>query len=295
MSTRPKVFGFPGQGAQAAGMGAELFDRFPALTAEADALLGYSIAALCRDNPDGALLRTEYAQPALYTVEALALLAHREQDPVPADYLAGHSLGEYTALFAAGVFDFGTGLRLVQRRGELMGRAGGGSMAAVLGLELPAVRELLDRFGLTELDVALHNAPGQIALAGPVAEIDRLVEAAAEAEVRCIRLNVSGPFHSRHMRAAAEEFADFLAGFELAEPRVPVLANATARPHRAGEVADALVRQITQPVLWEQSVRHLIELAAPADGFDFVELGPGRTLTGMVDRIRRAAVPARAA
>lgn len=284
-----RILAFPGQGAQATGMGGELFDRFPEVVAEADAILGYSTAGLCRCNPDGALARTQYAQPALFVVETLALLAHRQDDPGPADYMIGHSLGEYTALHAAGVFDFGTGLRLVRRRGELMSRAGQGGMAAVLGLDGDDVTALLGRLGLHELDVALVNAPGQVAVAGPDDVIDALLEGAAEASVRCVRLNVSGAFHSRYQRDAAEEFARSLANVPLAAPAVPVIANVTARPHRPERIAEDLVRQLVQPVRWTESIEWLL---AQADGdLEFIELGPGTTLTGMLRRIQAALAP----
>lgn len=282
-----KVFGFPGQGAQATGMGAEVFATLPALVAEADDVLGYSIADLCRDNPGNSLLRTRYAQPALYVVEALTLLARPGGTAEGADYLVGHSVGELAALFAAGVFDFATGLRLVVRRGELMADSPPGSMAALLGVGPAEVDELLVGFGLTELDVALYNAPGQIALAGPHEGIDKLVAAAEQAEVKCVRLNTSGPFHSRYMAAAATEFGRYLAGFPLAEPKIPVLANATGLPYEHGTIAEGLVRQMTSPVRWHQSVRHLLTLAEQAgEEVEFTELGPGSTLTGMLTRIR---------
>jgi len=278
-----QVIGFPGQGSQAKGMGRELFPEYPELVAEADAVLGYSIERRCLDDPQGELRSTRFAQPALYVVEALAYLRHRQDHPEP-EALMGHSVGEYAALFAAGVFDFATGLRLVRRRGELMADGTPGTMAALLGLDLPEVRDLLERSELTELDVALHNAPGQVALAGPEEAVDQLVEVAATADVKCVRLNVSGPFHSRYMRQAARGFAEELARVELAAPRIPVVANATALPHEPGRVADALVAQIVQPVLWRESVERFLA----DEESTFVELGPGTTLTGMVQRIRQA-------
>ncbi|MEU9238528.1 ACP S-malonyltransferase [Streptomyces sp. NPDC048385] len=280
-----QVIGFPGQGAQSKGMGHELFAEYPELVAQADEVLGYSIERLCLEDPRGELRGTRFAQPALYVVEALAWLRHRRDHTEP-DVLMGHSVGEYAALFAAGVFDFATGLRLVRRRGELMADGTPGTMAALLGLDLPEVGDLLERSELTALDVALHNAPGQVALAGPEEAVDRLVDVAAEVDVKCVRLNVSGPFHSRYMREAAQGFAAELTRVELAAPRVPVVANATAVPYEPGRVADALVAQITEPVLWRESVERLLDAAD--DEFTFVELGPGTTLTGMVQRIRRS-------
>ncbi|RKN47290.1 [acyl-carrier-protein] S-malonyltransferase [Streptomyces hoynatensis] len=279
-----RVLGFPGQGAQKKGMGEDLFALFPQLTARAEEVLGYSVEQLCVEDPDGALRRTEFAQPALYVVEALAYLRHCSLRPGEADRLLGHSVGEYAALFAAGVFDFVTGLRLVKRRGELMSRATAGTMAAVLGLEPPGVRELLSRAGLTGLDLALHNAPGQVALAGPEPEVERLLAVTAEEGVRCVRLNVSGPFHSRYLRQAAERYAGFLRTVTFGSPRVPVIANATARPHRPGRIARDLVAQLTSPVRWVDSINGL-----RAQGeLDFTELGPGTTLTGMLRRILQA-------
>ncbi|EFC81300.1 ACP S-malonyltransferase [Parafrankia sp. EUN1f] len=277
-----KVIGFPGQGAQKAGMGADLFADFGELVAAADAVLGYSVAELCVENPDGALLLTQHAQPALYVVEALAYLRHRQADPTPPDYLLGHSIGEFAALFAAGVFDFVTGLRLVARRGELMSRCTGGTMAAVLGLAAEEVDDLLARPGLAELDVALYNAPGQIVLAGPEDAVDTLLRETAGTAVRAVRLNVSGPFHSRYMKPAAVEFERYAREFDLAPPEIPVIANVTARPHVPDEIAHTLARQICEPVQWERSIRLLLA----AGEFDLVELGPGKTLAGMVDRIR---------
>jgi trans-AT polyketide synthase/acyltransferase/oxidoreductase domain-containing protein len=269
-------------------MGAEVFPAFPDLVAEADDTLGYSITQLCLGNPDNTLLRTQYAQPALYVVEALTLLAHRRSASESPDYLVGHSVGEFAALFAAGVFDFGTGLRLVMRRGELMADSPPGSMAALLGVDLAEVDELVVRFDLTDLDVALFNAPGQIALAGPHAAVDRLVAAAEQSELKCVRLNTSGPFHSRYMADAATEFGRSLAGVPLAEPKVPVVANATGLPYEHGTIAEGLVRQMTSPVRWYQSLRHLLTLAEQGgDSVEFTELGPGSTLTGMLSRIRR--------
>ena len=280
-----RVIGFPGQGAQRRGMGLDLFAAYPHLAALADEVLGYPLAPLCAEDPEGALRRTEYAQPALYVVEALAYLRHREREPAEPDRLLGHSVGEYAALFAAGVFDFATGLRIVKRRGELMSQATPGTMAAVLGLEPPEVRALLRREELTGLDIALHNAPGQVAVAGPESEVQRLLAATAGDGVRCVPLNVSGPFHSRYLREAADRFADYLSTVVFGAPHVPVIANVTARPHRAGRIAEALVEQLTSPVLWVDSIRRL-----RAEGeLDFTEVGPGTTLTGMVRRILDAA------
>lgn len=280
---------FPGQGAQQRGMGRELFARFPDHVARADAVLGTSIATLCLEDPENRLGRTEWTQPALFVVEALGHLARVEDTGRAPDFVLGHSLGEYAALFAAEVFDFETGLRLVQRRGQLMGAATGGSMAAALGLPREKVEEIIKGDpALAELDLANMNAPSQTVVAGPVAALERagpLVEAAGG---RWFPLNVRTAFHSRHMAPARQDFAAFLGGIAFAPLMLPVIANATALPYRDGEVAALLARQIDSPVRWVESVQYLLDEPEP----DFVEIGPGQVLTRLVAEIRRAPVPA---
>jgi trans-AT polyketide synthase/acyltransferase/oxidoreductase domain-containing protein len=282
-----KVYGFPGQGSQQRGMGKGLFEKYPEQTATADRVLGYSIEELCTEDPGRRLGRTEFTQPALYVVGALSYLDRVAQDPVPADYLIGHSLGEYVALFAAGVFDFETGLRLVQRRGELMAAADGGAMAAVVGADEATVTRVLANSGLDGLDLANHNAMDQFVLSGPGEQIDAACREVEAAGARAVRLHVSAPFHSRYMRGAAEEFARFLDGFTLRAPNVPVLANVDARPYRPEALKETLAAQISSPVLWTETVRRLMGHG----DFAFVELGPGRVLTKLVSRIREAAEP----
>ncbi|MFF8001839.1 ACP S-malonyltransferase [Streptomyces sp. NPDC007917] len=282
-----KVYGFPGQGSQRRLMGKGLFARFPEETATADRVLGYSIEELCLKDPRRELGRTEFTQPALYVVGALSYLAHTEEDPTPPDFLIGHSLGEYAALFAAGVFDFETGLRLVQRRGELMAAAGGGAMAAVVGVDEAAVTGVLDDAGLDGLDLANYNAMDQFVLSGPAEQIDTACSAFEATGARTVRLNVSAPLHSRYMRPAAEAFGRFLDGFTLRPPTIPVLANVDAMPYTADTLGERLTAQITSPVRWTDTIRRLMGQG----DFEFVELGPGQVLTKLVTRIRAAAEP----
>ncbi|MCQ8769824.1 ACP S-malonyltransferase [Streptomyces telluris] len=285
------VYVFPGQGAQAKGMGREVFDRFPDLVARADAVLGYSLRELCLEDPGRNLRDTRYTQPALYTVDALTWLAAVGEGGRLPDYVLGHSLGEFAALFAAGVFDFETGLRLVAERGRLMGQVTGGTMAAVSAVDAALVERVLREGGLDEIDIANYNAPSQTVIAGPVDAVNRALPLLKEAGARCAPLNVSAPFHSRYMAAAAEEFGRLLERTPFAAPKIPVISNVHARPYEAGEVAATLRRQIASPVRWTDSVRLLMGLG----DLRVRELGPGQVLTKLVDRIRTEATPLPAA
>ncbi|MDG4810847.1 ACP S-malonyltransferase [Micromonospora sp. WMMD1120] len=279
---------FPGQGSQSVGMGAGLFEEFAELTAEADRILGYSVAELCAADPHGRLGQTRFTQPALYVVNALCHLHKLTSTGRAPDYVAGHSVGEYNALFAAGVFDFGAGLRLVARRGELMGMARGGGMAAVLGLPADEVAAALAAAGLDGVDLANLNTPTQVVLSGLRADIERAAPVLKAAGARGYTvLNVSGAFHSRYMRDAAESFAETLSTVPMSPPRIPVIANVTARPYPAGQIADLLARQITAPVRWTETVRHLLDLGVT----DIEQVGPGKVLTGLVRAIRRDVAP----
>ncbi|MEV6867621.1 ACP S-malonyltransferase [Streptosporangium subroseum] len=268
---------FPGQGSQRRGMGTEVFDRFPDLCAQADEILGYSLSELCLR--DVRRLRdTRYAQPALFAVNTLSYLARCEDKAERPDFLAGHSLGEYAALFAAGCLDFETGLRLVKKRGELMAQATGGTMTAVLGMPEDRLEVLLK--SVPEVDVANYNSPEQIVLAGSKDAIRAAVEV-IQPEGKCVPLSVSVASHSRHMRGAAAAFGDVLEGVEFAEPKVPVISNVTARPHRAAELAGLLQEQVDHPVRWLDGMRYLI-----GQGVDeLVEVGPGDVLTKLWKRI----------
>lgn len=274
---------FPGQGAHRQGMGRELFPRYPHLVRRADALLGYSIEELCLDAPADKLADTRYTQCSLYVVGALGYLdLVRESGEVP-DVVAGHSLGEFVALFAAGAYDFLTGLEVVRHRAEAMAKAGPGAMAAVIGLSEEQVRDVLAAH--PEVDIANLNAPTQIVVSGAedaVRDASRTLGTHAEA---VIPLRVSGAFHSRHMAAAAEEFGRVLDRHRLAPLRIPVVANTTARPHTDDRLAGELKRQLTSPVRWTDSVRYLLGLPAP----HLREVGPGQVLTGLIEKIRDTA------
>lgn len=281
------AFIFPGQGAQYRGMGEGLFDsvrQFLEAERAINDLLGYSLRTMCLQDPGNELLDTRTAQPCLYVTNALHFYAATSRGESPV-LLAGHSLGEYNALLAADVFDLLTGLRIVQKRGALMAGAPRGGMMAVLGMDRARVEHLIAEEGLAELDVANFNAPMQIVLSGPTAELERarplLERAGAPA---CVPLAVSGAFHSRYMRAAAVEFEGFLESVTLRPPRIPVVANVSACPYpdSARDQRALMAQQMTHPVQWESCMRYLF---AQGD-VELRELGPGNVLTRLTSQIR---------
>nr|WP_139492055.1 ACP S-malonyltransferase [Brevibacillus dissolubilis] len=280
---------FPGQGSQHKGMGEALFDEFVELTEQADEVLGYSIRRLCTVNPYSYLSQTQYTQPALYVVSALSYLKKiRDTGKVP-DFVAGHSLGEYNALFAAGAFDFVTGLQLVRKRGELMSRVTGGGMAAVVGLSDVQVTEILQQSQLDAIDVANFNTPTQIVISGRKEDIDRARPVfEAVKEVRMYRpLDVSGAFHSRYMSEAKQEFEQFLSAFLLNPLSIPVISNVHARPYEQEKLKATLAEQINHSVRWTDSIRYLMGQG----DMTFEEIGPGMVLTGLITKIRKEATP----
>ncbi|MER6772972.1 ACP S-malonyltransferase [Streptomyces bacillaris] len=286
-----RCYVFPGQGTQKKGMGRSLFGRFPDLRRRADRVLGYPIEELCLENPERRLSDTAYAQPAIYVVNALHWSAAQEDLP-PADFFAGHSLGEYSALFAAGAFDFETGLTLVRRRAELMSQVSGGAMAAVVGLSEQIVQETLEQHGATGVVIANYNAPEQFVLSGSREELARIKPVFEQVEgVRgFVPVRVSGPFHAPAMAPAADRFRSLLASVEVGELRTPVISNVTGRPFGpdAQEVRDLLADQIAQPVRWTDCIRYLRDAGVSA----FTELGESKVLTSLIDRITTAQKPA---
>lgn len=275
------TFVFPGQGSQKRGMGGDLLARHPGLAAQADALLGYRLAEVCQD---ARLDETRYTQPALFVLNALAWLEQRERHGRDPEYAMGHSLGEYNALFAAGAFDFATGVLLVRKRGELMAQASGGGMAAVVGLSGERIVEVLERLGVRTLDLANDNTPTQQVMSGPREDLERVAPELRAVGANVVLLKVSAAFHSRYMRPARDAFAAFLREFSFAPLRFPVISNVEARPYEDARVPELLARQIDSPVRWTQSVRSLLALGEQ----EFVEVGHGRVLTGLIGQIRQA-------
>ncbi|MFK3648786.1 ACP S-malonyltransferase [Lysobacter enzymogenes] len=281
------VWVFPGQGSQGKGMGAGLFERYPVLTAQADEVLGYSLRRLCLDDPDRVLDQTRFTQPALFACSALALLARRDDGAAAPDCYAGHSLGEFTALFAAGAFDFATGVALVAKRGELMAQAPHGAMAAILGLELAQVAQVLAAPGLDGIDIANINSATQVVISGAHEDIARSEAAFVAAGARFVRLNVSAAFHSRRMRGVGREFAEFVAGRALHPLAAPVISNRTARPFAREAYLPQLIEQIDHPVRWYESVSWWLGQG----GTTCEEIGPGTVLSGLFAKIRQRPMP----
>ncbi|WAT02513.1 ACP S-malonyltransferase [Rouxiella chamberiensis] len=276
------IWVFPGQGSQYKGMGNELFERFPDLVKQADAVLGYSVREMCVEDPQGLLGETQFTQPALFVVSALALLAEREDGRAAPECYAGHSLGEFVALFAAGAFDFATGVALVKERGRLMASAPRGAMAAVLGLGQSRVAELLAASPFTGIDIANINSAQQIVISGLRDDITAAQTLFAEAGGRYILLNVSAAFHSRYLRDIEQQFNQFAQGFTFNPLTSRVISNYTAQDYPTTDYLDLLTRQISHPVRWYESLSSLL-----AQGeVELREIGPGQVLTNLFKKIQ---------
>jgi len=286
------AFMFPGQASQYPGMGKDIAEKFPAAAAvfaEADRVLGFSVSSMCFGGDEEALKKTANTQPAILTVSVAAYRVLEEKGIRP-DYVAGHSLGEFSALVAAGSVNFADAVRLVRRRGEYMQEAvpeGQGAMAAILGISPGQVAELCRRSAEKEIVAPANlNSPEQTVISENAAAVKRAVELASQAGAkRAVMLPVSAPFHSELMRPAAVRLETDLRATQFGPLAIPLVTNVDAEIITSGEEArDALVRQVTLPVLWEQSVRALLD-----DGVTtFVEVGPGRVLSGLLRQIDRS-------
>jgi len=279
---------FPGQGAQWVGMGRDLYSNSPQVREvfeEADSTLGFSLAQLCFEGPEETLRQTVNAQPAILAVSIAYLRAKPELHDGAPTFVAGHSLGEYTALVAARVLNFADALYLARERGRLMQEAGektAGGMVAVIGLDEALVNDVCR---LTKTQIANINCPGQIVISGPTQVLAQAIELAkAKGALRTIPLQVSGAFHSPLMQPAAEGMSQAVSRATFHDPVVPVIANTTAQPITSAEAVKAeLLNQLCHCVRWQRSIEYMIEEGVST----FVEIGPGQVLTGLIRRINK--------
>lgn len=288
------AFLFPGQGAQHVGMGKSIVERYPAARAlfeRANDILGYDLATLCFEGPSEELDSTVVSQPAIFVTSLAALEMLRADSPdivLSCEMTAGLSLGEYTSLVFAGALTFEDGLRVVQRRGEAMQEAADAvpsGMVSTLLLDREVVEEIQQEASSEgTLRIANYLCPGNIVLSGENAACERALELIEQAGGKAVPLAVAGAFHTRIMEPADLRLAEALEGVTLKSPEIPVVSNVDALPHdNPEEIRDLLVRQVVSPVLWEDSIRHM--LAAGVD--EFYEIGPGKVLKGLLRRIER--------
>jgi len=286
------AFVFPGQASQYSGMGKELAEKYPLARAvfdEADKALGFSVSKLCFEGTEDDLKLTANTQPAILTVSVAAARVLAEKGITP-DFVAGHSLGEYSALVAAGSLKFAEAVKLVRKRGTYMQEAvpaGQGAMAAIMGLSPAVVQDACKRAAESEIcSPANLNSPEQTVVSGHAGAVKRAVEIASQLGAkRSMVLPVSAPFHSALMMPAQEKLEKDLSAVEFAELQVPLVTNVDADSIRQGEEArSALIRQVTMPVRWEESMRMLLDEGVNT----FVEVGPGRVLTGLMRQIERS-------
>ena len=283
---------FPGQGSQSVGMGRDLYDNFDAAKAvfeQADEALGFPLSRLCFEGPEDELRQTINAQPALVTVSFACLKAAQDalggDELLPPTFVAGHSLGEYTALAAANVLDFAATVSLARERGRLMYEAGlrnPGGMVAIIGLDEISLVEVC---GETDTWIANINCPGQIVISGAKENLTKAIGLAeAKGAHRIIPLQVSGAFHTSLMQTAVDGMAEILATLSFREPVTPIIANTTAQPLASAEsIKEELLNQLCNGIQWQRSIEYMVDNGVTT----FIEIGPGKVLAGLIKRTNR--------
>lgn len=292
-----RAFIFPGQGSQYAGMGKDLADNFKLAEntfAEADDALGFKLSSLCFNGPEDELKLTMNTQPAILAVSIAALRVLQAETDIKADYLAGHSLGEFSALVASGALDFADALKTVRSRGKFMQEAvpvGVGAMAALLSVEADVLADICREAAMGEIvSPANFNSPGQIVIAGHATAVNRAIEIAKSRGFRkAMLLPVSAPFHSELMVPAGNRLGEVLEKIRFAEMRTAVITNVEATQNKdSARIRELLVAQVSAPVKWDASIREMIRLGVAS----FLEIGPGKVLSGLVKRIDKEVVTA---
>lgn len=285
--TQKIAFIFPGQGAQSVGMGKDLYENFEAAKKvfdTANEILGKDIKTLCFEGPEEDLKQTVNTQPCIVTMSIAALEAFRSQLNITPSFTAGHSLGEYCAMYASGVMDLETTLKAIQKRADLMGATKGGAMAAILNAPAGSIEEALkEASSVGYVDVANYNSPAQIVITGDEAAVAKVGELATAAGAkRVVPLAVSGAFHSKYMEKAGHQFAEFVSSLDLDNTAIPVVTNVDASETiAAADFKDKMPRQIYSSVHWTQTIENMI-----VNGVDtFIEIGPGKVLAGLNRKI----------